>query len=464
VTNNAGLGTVAGGVTVTSGATLQLQGGVSIGAESLNINGTGVNGYGALESVSGVNNWAGAVTLAGASRIGSDGVSGTDSLTVSGNINLATFGLELGNYTGAGNMLLNGIISGSGGITKGGTSRVTLTGANTYTGATIVNGGGTLIAKNNTALGGTGTVTVNNTATLALSSGISIGSGKALTLMGAGSTGTVGALRNIDGNNSWVGTITTQTNDTYIRSDNGTLSLSGNIVLNKTTYFGGVSNIISTGIISGAQPLYKDGTNIFTIGGAGTNSYTGATYVNAGTLKYGSSTGGSSGSAIYFNGGTLDDGGYSISLGTLQLTANSNLNIGSTQHSVTFSSHAATFTTGAVLTINGWNGTSASTAVTKNGQMASSSTAYVDFRGAQQSVIIGGMNQYGQILYGLQGTTGQASQIIINNAATNGGTASVLTAGQLNQFNFINGVTLAQYYGVYKGSSTTEIVPSSTSH
>ena len=88
----------------------------------------------------------------------------------------------------------------------------------------------------------------------------------------------------------------------------------------------------------------------------------------------------------------------------------------------------------------------------------------MDYRGAQQSVILGGLNQYGQILYGLQGTTGQASQVIINNAATNGGTASVLTAGQLNQLNFINGATLAQYYGVYKASSTTEVVPSSTSH
>ena len=137
--------------------------------------------------------------------------------------------------------------------------------------------------------------------------------------------------------------------------------------------------------------------------------------------------------------------------------------LGTTQHAITFSSHSATFTAGTMLTINGWNGTSATTAITKNGQLATTSSAYVDYRGAQQNVILGGLNQYGQILYGLQGTTGQASQLIINNAATNGGTASVLTAAQLNQFNFINGVTLAQYAGVYKASSTTEIVPSATS-
>jgi autotransporter-associated beta strand protein len=339
-----------------------------------------------------------------------------------------------------------------------------VTGANTYTGATVVNGGGMLIVKHNTALGTTGTVTVNNTGTLALSNNISIGSGKSLILLGAGFSGTVvGALANIDGNNTWVGTITTQTNNAYIRSASGILTLSGNIVLNITTYFGGASNIISTGIISGGQPMFKDGAGIFTIGGAGANTYTGATNLTAGTLKYGSATGGSSGSAFFFSGGTLDDGGYNLSLGTLNLTANSTLNIGATQHAISFSSHTATFAAGVTLTINGWNGTSATTAVTKHGQLASSSTAYVDYRGAQQSAILGGLNQYGQILYGLQGTTGQASQLIINNAATNGGTASVLTAGQLNQFNFINGVSLAQYAGVYKASSTTEIVPSATS-
>jgi autotransporter-associated beta strand protein len=313
-------------------------------------------------------------------------------------------------------------------------------------------------------LGGTGAVTVNNTGSLALSNNISIGSGKSLILLGAGSSSTVfGALANIDGNNTWVGTITTQTNNAYIRSISGTLTLSGNIVLNITTYFGGSSNIISTGIISGGQPMFKDGTGTFTIGGAGTNTYTGATNLTAGTLKYGSATGGSSGSAFFFSGGTLDDGGYNLSLGTLNLTANSTLNIGATQHAITFSSHTATFTAGAVLTINGWNGVNATTAITKHGQLATSSTIYVDNRGAQQSAILGGLNQFGQMLYGLQGTTGQSSQIIINNASTNGGTTSVLTASQLNQLNFINGVTSAQYAGVYKASSTTEIAPSATS-
>jgi autotransporter-associated beta strand protein len=461
VRNNTALGTIAGGVSVTNGATLQLQGGVSIGTEALTLRGDGVNSYGALESVSGVNSWSGDVTLAAASRIGSD----ADSLSVSGNINLATFGLTVGNFVGNGNMLLSGILSSTstgGTLTKSGGSRVTLTGGNTYTGTTSVVGG-LLIVKHNTALGGTGAVTVNNTGSLALSNNISIGSGKSLTLLGAGFSGTVvGALANIDGNNTWVGTITTQTNNAYIRSVSGTLTLSGNIALNITTYFGGSSNIISTGIISGGQPLFKDGTGTFTIGGAGNNTYTGATNLTDGTLKYGSATGGSSGSAFFFSGGTLDDGGYNLSLGTLNLTANSTLNIGATQHAITFSSHTATFTAATILTINGWNGTSATTAITKNGQLASSSTVYVDYRGAQQSVIVGGLNQYGQILNGLQGAGNLSTQLIINNAATNGGTASALTATQLNQLRFINGTTLARYYGVYKGA--TEIIPSAVSH
>ena len=155
VTNSTGLGTVAGGVTVANGATLQLQGGVDIGTEALALNGNGVDSRGALRSVSGVNRWQGVVTLSAlASYIGSD----ADSLTVSGNIVLNNVGLTVGNFVGSGNMLLSGIISssGTGGtVTKAGSGRVTLSGSNTYTGVTVLNGSsGTLIVSNASALGG----------------------------------------------------------------------------------------------------------------------------------------------------------------------------------------------------------------------------------------------------------------------------------------------------------------------
>ena len=73
-------GTAANGTTVTAGATLQLQGGIGVGNEALQIVGTGAAGQnGALVNVSGNNIFAGAITLAGATTIAID--AGTLALT-----------------------------------------------------------------------------------------------------------------------------------------------------------------------------------------------------------------------------------------------------------------------------------------------------------------------------------------------------------------------------------------------
>ena len=82
--NDLGLGAVTGGTNVTSGAQLQLDG-VSICAETLTINGTGISGDGALQTVasSGANSWAGNVNVASASEIE---VSAASSLAITGNV------------------------------------------------------------------------------------------------------------------------------------------------------------------------------------------------------------------------------------------------------------------------------------------------------------------------------------------------------------------------------------------
>src|SRR6202035_5510630 len=93
IQNATALGTVASGTAISSGATLQLQGGITVGAEALTINGTGASGQnGALVNVSGTNNYGGLVILGAASTISSD--NGTLNLTNVGTITGA-YGLTL---------------------------------------------------------------------------------------------------------------------------------------------------------------------------------------------------------------------------------------------------------------------------------------------------------------------------------------------------------------------------------
>ena len=197
--NATGLGTTAAGTTVSNGATLQLQGGITVGSETLNIRGTGAGGQtGALVNVSGTNNYGGLLTLAGATTLSSD--SGTLNLTNAGTITGATFGLTL---TGAGNGSISSIIgTTSGSLTKSGTGTWTLSGANTFTGATTVSGGTLTLANGSgSALGSTSGITVNSGGTLFLGASNQINNTATITLGGGtfakgnfseGSTSTAG--------------------------------------------------------------------------------------------------------------------------------------------------------------------------------------------------------------------------------------------------------------------------------
>ena len=182
IQNNTGLGTTAGGTTVSNGATMQFQNNVTIGNEALNIRGTGAAGQtGALVNVSGTNNYGGLLTLAGATTLSSD--SGTLNLTNAGTITGATFGLTL---AGAGNGSISSIIgTTSGSLTKNGTGTWTLSGANTFTGATTVNGGTLVLANGSgSALGATSAVTVNSGGTLFLGANNQINNTATITLNG----------------------------------------------------------------------------------------------------------------------------------------------------------------------------------------------------------------------------------------------------------------------------------------
>ncbi|MFZ9434258.1 MAG: filamentous hemagglutinin N-terminal domain-containing protein, partial [Burkholderiaceae bacterium] len=151
-----GTGT-AGTVTLSAGATLDLNGQtiLSANAKALNISGSGVNGAGAL-----INSSATAATYPGLLTLGAgtaiNATSGGIVLSNTGTITGAGFNLTLGGAA-TGSSIAGIIGTGTGSVTKQDAGTWTLTGSNTYTGGTNFNGGN-LVAGSNGALGSSGTL------------------------------------------------------------------------------------------------------------------------------------------------------------------------------------------------------------------------------------------------------------------------------------------------------------------
>lgn len=147
-----------GEVTVCDGASLELFNTGSVAYKTLTLNGEGLDSTGALRNTSGNNTWTGAVNLTSTASVGVSG----GQLTISGNI------------------------SGSGGLTKVGPYTLILSGNNTFTDQTTVNGG-TLILNgsgSNKALGGTSHVVINSGGTVLFCQNNQINSAANLTLNG----------------------------------------------------------------------------------------------------------------------------------------------------------------------------------------------------------------------------------------------------------------------------------------
>jgi autotransporter-associated beta strand protein len=134
----------------------------------------------------------------------------------------------------------------------------------------------------------------------------------------------------------------------------GSLAGAGSVTLGSGTLITGGDNssTIFSGVASGTGRLTKMGTGVMTL--SGINSYTGITRVNGGTLRLGAAERIANSSAMVLNGGTFDSAGFSETLGTLDLDANSAIDFGSGASALVFSDSDAQNWSGSSLTIYNW--------------------------------------------------------------------------------------------------------------
>ncbi|HBZ5675835.1 TPA: autotransporter outer membrane beta-barrel domain-containing protein, partial [Salmonella enterica subsp. enterica serovar Goldcoast] len=250
---------VLGSGDVTDNATLEMNTG---GTFSNTISGSGqvVKSGDKTLTLSGVNTYIGGTLISGGTLLASN----VEALGTGSVANNATLELNTsGDFDNA--------IGGSGKVEKSGDDALTLSGSNTYTGGTLISGG-TLVASNVEALG-TGDVTDN--ATLALNAGGDF-------------TNNIGGTGRVE--KSGDKTLTLSGSNTYT---GGTLISSGTLVANDVNALGtgdvtdNATLALNTGgdfdnAISGSGKVEKSGDETLTL--SGSNTYTGGTTINDGTL------------------------------------------------------------------------------------------------------------------------------------------------------------------------------------
>jgi len=134
----------------------------------------------------------------------------------------------------------------------------------------------------------------------------------------------------------------------------GTVGAGNNLSFSDGSVAVGAGNTGVSGVISGAN-LSSSGTGILILSAA--NTYTGTTTIGVGTLQIGATNAIPSSSNVTMLGGTLSSGsgaGFSDQMGTLTISANSTIHLGTGSNALKFSGAGASWTG---LNVTGWAGT-----------------------------------------------------------------------------------------------------------
>lgn len=216
------------------------------------------------------------------------------SLAGNGQVTLGSATLTIGSDGTSTNYSGSIVDFGAGGsVTKTGGGTLTISGANNYSGVTTINAGamqltnGGSIDASSGVTGQTGGTLVFNYST---NPGFSVPIGGPIGVTQAG-TGVLFLL----GNNTYTGTTTISSGTVYVgfNGTTGTLG-TGSVINNGALWFLHTDMLVVSSPISGSGSLnqYGSGGVIFT----GSNTYTGPTTINSGTLQLGN--GGTSGSLV----------------------------------------------------------------------------------------------------------------------------------------------------------------------
>ncbi|QJE96254.1 beta strand repeat-containing protein [Luteolibacter luteus] len=321
-----GAGTLALTSTGAGGGSSVVNGPLNVAAGTLQINRTGAPDA----------NTTGDLTVAS--------LAGTGTITNGGNFERWLFVNVVGSNTFDGTLSNGG--SGALGINKPGTGTLTLTGNNSFSGATTLGGGSLVITGTNTAGGpvninggagnptilnlqnsnalGTSVVTaVNRHSGVQLQGGITLPSSVSFVTSNDGTSGATVpyAIGSLGGNNVIQGNIalTVGGGGSVIQSDSGSLTLTGDITIaagqtsrgvvlagdstGANTFSGKLLDLSPTAVAS----LTKNGAGTWTV--SGTNTYTGLTAVNAGTLIATGDSSAATGAVSVATGATLGGNG-----------------------------------------------------------------------------------------------------------------------------------------------------------
>ncbi|WP_333679962.1 autotransporter-associated beta strand repeat-containing protein [Dyella sp.] len=252
-----------------------------------------------------------------------------------------TLGANGGTFDTQANLTLDGVIGGSGALTKTSAGTLTLTATNTYAGGTAINGGAVSVASDANLGDAAGALSLNggtlqNTATLASARTVTLNAGGGtfqtigdLTLSGA--IGGAGALAK-----TGTAALILTTNDTYaggttiaagtLQLGNGgtTGAITGNVVDNGTLVFNRSDASSFAGVISGTGFVTQQGAGTTVL--TGNNRYAGATDINAGSLIVNGDQTAATGLATAASGATL--GGDGIIGGDVAIADGATLNPG----------------------------------------------------------------------------------------------------------------------------------------